>query len=193
MITIKKTSQKELEDLEVADGFTRWIPSPGDKGRNELKEILIERLNEGAEVWIAVENREIIGFAIVTDWPALPEGKAIEAMEVAKPYRGRGIGYSLLNRILKETEAIFVLTPYPEAGYEKALEEFYKRFDFKYLSNNKEFMVRIPENPEKLEKWIKHIDRLIDIYELLIKEMKRMYDEKYRALLKLVKKTSEEK
>ncbi len=193
MITIKKTDQKELEKLRIADGFTRWVLSPGDKGKNELKEILIERLNEGAEVWIAVKNGEIIGFVIIADWPALPEGKAIEAMEVAKPYRGKGIGYSLLDRILKEAEAIFVLTPYPEAGYEKALEEFYKGFGFKYLSNNKEFMVRIPENPEKLEKWIKHIDRLIDVYEMLIREMKRIYDERYHALLKLVKKASGEK
>lgn len=111
-------------------------------------------------------------------------------MEVAKPYRGRGVGYSLLDRILKEVEAVFVLTPYPEAGYEKALEEFYRRFGFRYLSNGKEYMVRIPEDPKKLEKWIKHIDKLIDIYELLIKEMKEVYDKRYHALLKLVEKAS---
>lgn len=67
MITIKKVDRKELEELEIADGFTRWIPSPGEKGKAELKEILIERLNEGAEVWIAIKNSEIIGFAIITD------------------------------------------------------------------------------------------------------------------------------
>ncbi|MCP8306481.1 MAG: GNAT family N-acetyltransferase [archaeon] len=111
---IKKLTMSDLQDLDIADGFTRWVESSGDKGKAELRELLRQRLKERADVLVAVEENKIVGFAIIVDWAALPNAKALDAMEISQPYRGKGIIFMLVQRIIKEWDDIIALLPSPE-------------------------------------------------------------------------------
>jgi len=183
MVRVIKASKEDIEKYRIADGFTKWITSHDEKGKEEIKELLKSRVDEDMDVWLAVEGDEVVGFAIVGNWPALPGAKALEAMEVAKPYRGRGVGSALLSKIISELDTIIALMPSPEEGYEKELERFYERFGFQYITDD--YMVRIPDTPEsgyKLRKWIDHVDRLLEIYQVLLKEMKMRHDMIYERM-----------
>jgi len=193
MVTVRKATLEDIDKLKISSGFTRWISSHDEKGRAELKQLLRDRLREGLDVWLAVENDEVVGFAIISDWPALPGAKAIEAIEVARPYRGKGVGSALLSSITSELDTIIALMPSPEEGYEKELEKFYERFGFKYITED--YMVRIPESPEsgyKLRRWIDQIDRLLEIYQVLLKEMKIRHDMIYEKLPRMAEEKKEE-
>lgn len=165
MVIVRKASLDDMEKLKISSGFSRWFSSHDEKGKSELKEFLKDKLKEGLDLYLAIDNDEVVGFIALSNWPTVPGGKAIEALEVAKPYRGRGTGSMILKEVLKDWDTIMVLTPSAEEGYEEELESFYKRFGFRPLTE--EYMVRIPEGPQsgdKLRKWIHHIDRLIEIY-----------------------------
>lgn len=170
MLTIRKLTLDDLKTLEIAEGFARWISSSGEKGKSELRQLLQQRLTDGEEILVAIEWNLIIGFAVIANWATMPGGKALESMEVAKEYRGKGIGSELVKRILEEREAIVALTPYPEAGYEKALEEFYGKFGFKHITED--IMIQIPASPDKVKRWIEIVERLMEVYNALLKEMK---------------------
>lgn len=170
-IEIRKLREQDLEKLTFADGYTRWVSGSGEKAKVELKELILQKLKDGCEVWAAIDGNEILGFVIVGTWYLMPGGKTIEAVEVAKPHRGKGIGFNLLDRILKEEEgSIFALAASPEAGYEAALEEFYKRLEFTPLTED--YMVRFPADTSKMEKWIRYLARLSEVYAALLKELK---------------------
>ncbi|MEM1537981.1 MAG: GNAT family N-acetyltransferase [Candidatus Nezhaarchaeales archaeon] len=169
-IEIRRLSERDLEKLTFANGYSRWVSASGEKGKVELKELILQRLKDGYEVWAAIDGNEVVGFVIVGTWYLMPGGKTIEAVEVAKPYRGKGIGFNLLNKILKEDGEIFVLSASPEAGYEKALEEFYKRLEFVPLTED--YMIRFPPDAGKIERWIRYLARLNEIYAALLKELR---------------------
>lgn len=180
MVSIIKATEEDLLKYKISSGFVKWVPSHDDRGKEELRELLRSKIREGMEVWLAVDAEEIVGFVIVSDWPVLSGAKAIEAMEVAKPFRGKGIGSLMLSRIIKEYDTLIALMPSPEEGYERELEKFYERFGFRYLTDD--YMVRIPDTPEtehKLRKWIRQVDRLLEIYQVLLKEMKIRHDAIY--------------
>lgn len=187
MVSVVKATNDDLDRYKIAPGFVKWVSSHDEKGREELKELLKSKMREGMEVWIAVDKEEVVGFTIVSDWPVLPGAKAIEAMEVAKPFRGKGIGSMMLSKVIKEYDTLIALMPSPEEGYEKELEKFYERFGFRYLTSD--YMVRIPDSQEagyKLRKWIHQIDRLLEIYQVLLKEMKVRHDAIYERGPRLV-------
>ncbi|MEM4699933.1 MAG: GNAT family N-acetyltransferase [Candidatus Nezhaarchaeales archaeon] len=186
MVSIIKAAEGDVLKYKISSGFVKWVSSHDDRGKEELRELLRSKIKEGVEVWLAVDNGEIVGFTIVSDWPVLPGAKAIEAMEVAKPFRGRGIGSAMLSKIIEEHDTLIALMPSPEEGYEKELEEFYGRFGFHYLTND--YMVRIPDTPEagyKLRKWIQQVDRLLEIYQVLLREMKIRHDAIYERMPKM--------
>lgn len=170
MAIIRKLTSEDLGKLDIVEGFSRWISSSGDKGKAELRELLERRLVDGEEVLVAIEDNLLVGFAVVADWKAVPDGRALDSMEVAEPYRGKGIGSELIKAMLAERETIVALTPYPESGYEKALESFYQDFGFRFVSED--VMVRIPDSREKLTRWIRHLEKIVSLYDSLIKEMK---------------------
>ncbi|MCX8205399.1 MAG: GNAT family N-acetyltransferase [Candidatus Nezhaarchaeota archaeon] len=177
MVSVIKAAEEDLDKYKISPGFVKWICSHDDKGKEELRGLLKSKLKEGMEVWLAVDAEEVIGFTIISDWPVLPGAKAIEAMEVAKPYRGRGIGSMMLSKVIKEHDTLIALMPSPEEGYEKELEKFYERFGFHHLTSD--YMIRIPDTPEagyKLRKWIQQLDRLLEIYQVLLREMKMRHD-----------------
>lgn len=180
MVVVRKATREDLERLKIATGFTRWISTSDDRGKEELRQLLLDRMGEGMDVWIAVEGDEIVGFTVVSDWPALPGAKAIEAMEVARPYRGKGVGSMMLSRIISELDTLIALMPSPEEGYEEELKRFYERFGFRCLTED--YMVRIPDSEYKLRRWIEQIDRLLEIYQVLLKEMKIRHDMIYERM-----------
>lgn len=193
MVTIIRASKEDIDKYKIADGFTKWIASHDERGKEEIRELLKSRIDEDMDVWLAVEGGEVVGFAIIGDWPALPGAKAIEAIEVARPYRGRGVGSALLSRIISELDTIIALMPSPEEGYEKELEKFYERFGFRYITDD--YMVRIPDTPEsgyKLRKWIDQVDRLLEIYQVLLKEMKIRHDMIYEKMPRVARERSGE-
>ncbi len=173
-----------LETIHISDKFRRWVSSEGERGREEAKKLLKERLQMGQEVWIVVSLEkgvsEIIGFALIVNWPGLPRAKAIDAMEVAVPYRRKKIGSSLLRRIINDDDTIYVLMFSPEPGKEVALEKFYRSFDFEFLSGD--YMIRFPNDVKKLEKWGKFVDNLLEIY----KSLKNKLENKTRMLKAIV-------
>ncbi|MCP8322290.1 MAG: GNAT family N-acetyltransferase [archaeon] len=171
LITIKKLTVSDLEILNIEDGFVRWVESSGEKGKAELRELLRQRIMEGGEVLVAIEENKIVGFAIIIDWRTLPNAKALDAMEVAKPYRGKGIGSMLTQRMIEEWgDVLIALTPSPEPGREKDLDDFYKRFGFKYITED--VMVLIPRGSDRLGKWIVILERLVNVYDSLLREIK---------------------
>ncbi|MEM2497827.1 MAG: GNAT family N-acetyltransferase [Candidatus Nezhaarchaeales archaeon] len=178
-IEIRKLHEQDLEKLTFANGYTKWVSESSEKAKVELKELILQKLKDGYEVWAAIDGNEVVGFVIVGTWYLIPGGKTIEAVEVAKPYRGKGIGFNLLSRILKEEEGMFVLSISPEAGYEKALEELYKKLEFVPLTED--YMVRFPSNTEKIERWIRYLARLNEVYATLLKVLQ----EKLRRLRKV--------
>jgi L-amino acid N-acyltransferase YncA len=183
-----KASKEDIDKLKIATGFARWIATHDDKGKEELKQLLKSRLDEGMEVWLAVDGDEVVGFTIVGSWPALPGAKTIEAVEVAKQLRGRGIGSAMIRRIMSEHAAPIALTLSPEEGYESGLEKFYEDLGFRRLTED--YMVRIPEVAEggsKLRKWMEVVGELLEVYQALLKEMKTRYDEAYRRSLEAIR------
>lgn len=183
-----KASKEDIDKLKIATGFNKWIATNDDRGKEELKQLLKSRLDEGMEVWLAVDGDEVVGFAIVGSWPALPGAKTIEAIEVAKQLRGRGIGSTMIRRIMSEHSAPIALTLSPEEGYESGLVKFYEDLGFRRLTED--YMVRIPEATEvgsKLKRWIEVVSELLEIYQVLLKEMKERYDEAYRRSLEAIK------
>ena len=59
----------------------------------------------------------------------------------------------------------------------------YERFGFRYITDD--YMVRIPDTPEsgyKLRRWIDQVDRLLEIYQVLLKEMKIRHDMIYERM-----------
>ncbi|MCP8305008.1 MAG: GNAT family N-acetyltransferase [archaeon] len=169
----------DLQDLDIADGFTRWVESSGDKGKAELRELLRQRLKERADVLVAVEENKIVGFAIIVDWAALPNAKALDAMEIAQPYRGKGIGSMLVQRIIKEWDTLIALMPSPEPGRERDLERFYKKLGFRQIGDDA--MVLIPRSGDKLRRWVVHLERLLYVYDSLLKEMKARTESEERT------------
>ena len=124
MIIIKKLTISDLKSLDITEGFTWSVKSSGEKGKAELKEFLTQKLLDGADVLIALDENKIIGFSIITDWRALPNAKSLDAMEVARPYRGKGIGSMMMQRLMEEWDTLIALTLLPEHGYEKILDKF---------------------------------------------------------------------
>jgi len=167
-IIIKKLDIKQLEKLKVAEGFTRWVRSTNEKSKKELKHVLFSRLMGGTEVWGAIVNNTLVGFMIVSSWTALPGAKIIDAIEIVKHYRGKGIGSKLLNSFLNEyQDSVIGLLLYPEAGYEDKLIKFYKKHGFEDLEEG--IMIRFPSKPEKLMVWVKYIQDLRNLYDRLLK------------------------
>ncbi len=170
MVTIIKLSSTELSKLNMAVGFNRWIPTEDARGKAELKQKLKKFLSIKKDVWCAVDSNLIVGFGVVGNLTGLPGGKTIETLEVAQPYRRRGIGSLILGQILNEYgEAIMALNPSPELGYERELEEFYKRHGFRSFSED--LMVHFPSDIEKLRRWMIRLDELLDTYKLLRRKM----------------------
>jgi len=159
----------DLQALNIADGFTRWVESSGEKGKAELRELLRQKLTEGADILVVVEENKIVGFAIIVDWRTLPNAKALDAMEIAQPYRGKGIGSLLVQRIIEEWDTLIALIPTPEPGRERDLERFYERFGFRRIAEDA--MVLIPKSGDRLRKWIVYLERLLHVYDSLLKEM----------------------
>ncbi|MEM3736525.1 MAG: GNAT family N-acetyltransferase [Candidatus Bathyarchaeia archaeon] len=167
---VRRLSLTELSKLHIAAGFSRWVSTDDAKGKIELKRKLKKFISEKKDVWCAVDNGYLIGYGIVDDLAELPGGKTLETLEVAQNYRRRGIGSIILNRILGEYgEALMAVVPFPEFGYEKELEEFYRRHGFKKFSED--LMFRFPSDAEKLRKWITYLDELLDTYKTLRKKM----------------------
>jgi len=170
LVILKKLSLAGLAKLNMAAGFDRWIKTEDDKGKAELKEKLRKFISSKKAVWCAIDGNSIVGFGIVDNLEELPGGKSIETLEVAQGYRRHGIGSMILDRILSEYgEAIMALNPAPELGYEKELEEFYKRHGFRSFSED--LMVRFPSDLEKLQKWMAYLDELLDTYKMLRRKM----------------------
>ncbi|MCP8307192.1 MAG: GNAT family N-acetyltransferase [archaeon] len=197
---IKKLTISDIESLDVTEGFTWSVKSSGEKGKVELKEFLRQKLLDGADVLIALDENKIIGFAIINDWRALPNAKSLDAMEVARPYREKGVGSMIMQRLIEEWDTLIALTLLPEPGYEKILDKFYQKFGFKSITSD--IMVRIPSDG-KLKEWIdymedvlkeysykiyriqpiihiwmQYVEKLLDVYEPLLKEMKMRIKEK---------------
>jgi len=199
-LIIKKLTISDIESLDVTEGFTWSVKSSGEKGKVELKEFLRQKLLDGADVLIALDENKIIGFAIINDWRALPNAKSLDAMEVARPYREKGVGSMIMQRLIEEWDTLIALTLLPEPGYEKILDKFYQKFGFKSITSD--IMVRIPSDG-KLKEWIdymedvlkeysykiyriqpiihiwmQYVEKLLDVYEPLLKEMKMRIKEK---------------
>ncbi len=190
MVTVKRATLEDIEKLKVASGFTKWVSTSNDKGKEELKQLLKSRLKDGMDVWLAIDGDEIVGFTIISDWPALPGAKAIEAIEVARSYRGKGVGSMMLSKIIGELDTLIALMPSPEEGYEEELKKFYERFGFRYLTED--YMVRIPDDEYKLRRWMEQVDRLLEIYQVLLKEMKIRHDMIYEKIPRMAGEKREE-
>ncbi|MCP8323839.1 MAG: GNAT family N-acetyltransferase [Candidatus Methylarchaceae archaeon HK02M2] len=109
-LIIKKLTVSELQALDITEGFT-WIKSSGEKGKLELRKIFRKKLKEGAEILVLVEKNKIVGFAIIDNWANMPHPKALNALEIAQPYRGKGFVNILVQRIIKEWHNILALMP----------------------------------------------------------------------------------
>lgn len=132
--------------------------------------MLLERLRDKSEIWGALDDNTLMGFAVVAPWAVLPGGKALDSLEVAASHRGKGIGTEIVKRLIEEQDTIMGLTPFPEAGREEELDEFYKRFGFTHVTPD--VMVRMPADRQRLSRWIRHLERLVDLYDSLLRAVK---------------------
>jgi len=170
VISVRKLGKEDLQRCAIAEGFVRWVSSTGERGKEELREMLLGRLRDGNDVWGALDDDTLVGFAVAAAWGALPGGRALDSMEVATPRRGKGIGTEIVKRLLEQEDTIMGLTPYPEPGHEEDLEEFYRRFDFRHVTSD--VMVRMPPDRERLSRWVRHLERLVDLYDSLLRAVK---------------------
>ncbi|MCP8304848.1 MAG: GNAT family N-acetyltransferase [archaeon] len=167
MIVVKKLTIPNLQSLDVTDGFTWSIKSSSEEGKVKFKELLRQKLSDGAEILLAVEGDEIVGFAVIVDWQALPNTKFLDAMEVAKPYRSKGIGSMIMQRMVEEWDTLIALTPSSEPGFEEKLRNFYRRFGFKAITSDivePVIMVRIPSDSDRLKEWVEYIEKALKEY-----------------------------
>lgn len=153
----------------MARGYSRWLTTNSEDDVKEFKRVFKTRLREGSEVWIAILKGVVVGYLILANWIVLPEAKVIEAFEVARPYRGMGIGSKLLSRVLEEySDRIVGLLLYPEPGYEDRLREFYRNFGFIDLGGST--MIKFPDKvDEKVLGLLRYLRDLRDLYDLLLK------------------------
>lgn len=161
MIDIKILNHAdELKQFGIAYGFTEYLISCSN-GRSSVSEFLKSKVEAGV-IFLAVEESQIIGFAVVSDWESLPDSKRLEIIEVAKPFRGRGIGSLIMRRVTTEIDTMIILTASSsEPYYQAKLIDFYKNFGFEPISEgsaSEVIMARIPKDSEKLDFWIKHIE-----------------------------------
>lgn len=167
-LRIAKIDRRELEKLEIASGFTRWFMTNDEKSKEELKQTLRIRLAGGSEIWAAITNNTIIGFAIITEWTTVPGIKILDAVEVVKQCRNHGVGTKLLNHFFQiNPDTVLGLLLYSEPGKEDELKNFYRRLGFKMLSEG--VMIRIPASAEKIEMWTRYLTELRDFYDNLLK------------------------
>lgn len=152
----------DLQCLDVAEGFRWSIKSFGEEGKVELRGFLRQRLLGGAEILVAVEENKVVGFAVIVDWHALSDAKKLDAMEVARSYRCKGIGSMLMRRILDGWDTLIALTLLAEAGYEEWLSRFYQRFGFMRMT--RDVMVRISGGSDKLKGWIEYMEGVLEGY-----------------------------
>jgi len=170
VISVRRLGKEDLQRCVIAEGFVRWVSSTGDRGKEELREMLLDRLRDGNDVWGALDDDTLVGFAVVAPWMVLPGGRALDSMEVAAPHRGKGIGTEIVKCLLDEQDTIMGLTPYPEPGREEDLEQFYERFDFRHVTSD--VMVRMPSDQERLSRWVRHLERLVDLYDSLLRTVR---------------------
>ncbi len=179
VIKLKCEDVRCLDALRISDGFTRWISSRGKKGKEELRNYLKSKLALENEIYAAIctskGKNELVGFAVITNWPGLPRAKAIDSVEVASPHRGRGIGSAIIRKIINQENTILVLMFSPELGREKELEKFYRKFGFDYLTED--YMVYLPSDFQRLRKWASFVDTLLEIYNSLKEKINSKCDQ----------------
>ena len=167
MVFIKKRALSNLPKFDIVEGFTWSVKTSDDEGKAKLKSLLKQKLLDGAEILLAVEDSNVVGFAIILNWQALPDAKFLDSIEVARPYRNKGIGSTIMHRIFEEWDTLIALEPLSEPHYEEKLIKFYQRFGFKTITSDlitPVIMTRIPRNNEKLKEWIEYINKRIDEY-----------------------------
>lgn len=167
MIVVKKLAIVNLQSLDVADDFTWSIKSSSEEEKIKFKELLRQKLSDGGEILLAVEGDEIVGFAVIVDWQALPNTKFLDVMEVAKSYRSKGIGSMIMQRMIEEWDTLIALTPSSEPGFGEKLRNFYRRFGFKAITSDivePVIMVRIPTDSDKLKEWVEYLEKALDEY-----------------------------
>ncbi|MEN3017384.1 MAG: GNAT family N-acetyltransferase [Candidatus Methanosuratincola petrocarbonis] len=156
---------EDLKQFRIADGFMEYLNLSGSITQ-DVYQFLKSQLGSG-NIFIAIEANKIVGFAIIKDWETIPESKRLEIIEVAKPFRGRGIGSFLMKQIIKEINTMIILiaiSPAPE--YQDKLVNFYKNFGFEELETftNETVMARIPKDRQKLIFWKKIIENKLSEY-----------------------------
>ena len=166
MVVVKKLTTSDLQSLDVTDGFTWCIKSLGKEGKVKFKEFLKQKLSEGGEIFLAIKENKIVGFAAIIDWQTLPNTKFLDVMEVAKPYRSQGIGTMIMQKMFVEWDTLIALTPLSEPGCEEKLRNFYQRFGFTTITDivKPVIMIRIPNDTDKLKEWIEYIEKALDEY-----------------------------
>ncbi len=167
-IEISKIDRRSLETFKIANGFTRWFMTNDQKSKEELRQTLRTRLLGGSEIWAAVHNNILIGFAIITEWTTVPGIKILDAIEIAEQYRNHNIGTEILRSFFRDDpDAVLGLLLYYEPGQEDKLKKFYQRLGFKIISEG--VMIRIPASTEKIEMWTRYLTELRDFYDNLLK------------------------
>lgn len=167
MISIKKLSPPDLNSYQIHDGFKWCIKSSTLDAKYKVKDLIKQKISDQADILLAIEENTIIGFAVIIDWKILPNSKYLDAIEVAEPYRGKGIGSEMMKKLLDEWDTLVALMLTSEPGHEKKLYGFYQKFGFKVITDEMiepPILVRIPKNDEKLKNWIEYISKISDKY-----------------------------
>jgi len=160
-------NQEGILSLEVSDGFTWYSNWSLDSGVPPIKSFLVRRIADSAHVFLAIKDAMIVGFAVVIVWPKLPGCKMLEAIEVAKTFRGGGVGTKLMSAVVGNLDDLLILTALPEAGHEEDLLKFYRQFGFIVLTRSEvrpAIMARLPNDLEKLKTLMGSVEKSFEDY-----------------------------
>lgn len=182
MINIKVLSRTdELKRLNMANGFSV-----------EISEFL-RASPKTRKIFLAIKENLVVGFAVVSDWEALPSSKELEIIEVAKPFRGKGIGSLLMHNIIEDkTNALIItLAHSPEPSSQERLVKFYGKFGFEIIwemSDREVFMARIPRCVDYLNFCKKYIEEKLEKFsyeDFHVTKVMRMWGRAYAPWLKM--------
>ena len=137
LIQVHRIYDQGYDEAEEDPNFGDYLrlTRPGTKRKNNwIKEMHSDMKNGNALFFVAEENNTIVGFCFVKK-KDIPDSElshvGVMGIRILKEFRGRGLGTTLVSRVLKESKGKFEIIEVYIMSINKASKALFKKFGFK--------------------------------------------------------------